>query len=198
MRIVASSNQSQRGPSWSEYSRQPREAAISSMPIRSKYRRSEKSGLSISIVTQTTAATAKPGTMLTRKSQCQENVSVKKPAEGRAQGRRQAQDYREHRDDARQLPAVEFCVDDRPHGRGQRAAAEPLHRPIDDHLVEAGGGGAQHAGAGEAQRGDDEQHAGDNRRDMNPDIGTMTTSAIRYAVCTQAISSVLADSPPWI
>src|SRR5690348_16777793 len=35
-------------------------------------------------------------------------------------------------------------------------------------------------------------------RDSIPDIGTITTSAIRYAVCTQAISSVLADSPPWI
>ena len=33
---------------------------------------------------------------------------------------------------------------------------------------------------------------------MIPDIGTITASAIRYAVCTQAISSVLADSPPWI
>jgi len=38
----------------------------------------------------------------------------------------------------------------------------------------------------------------DSSRDRMPDIGTMTTSAIRYAVCTQAISSVLADSPPWI
>ena len=38
----------------------------------------------------------------------------------------------------------------------------------------------------------------DNSRDMIPHIGTITTSAIRYAVCTQAISSALADSPPWI
>ena len=35
-------------------------------------------------------------------------------------------------------------------------------------------------------------------RDMIPLIGTITTSAIRYAVCTHAISSALADSPPWI
>src|SRR5207248_4007717 len=77
--IVSSSNQSQRGPSWSAYSRQPREAAIRSIPARSKSRRSDRLGLSISIVTHTTAATAKPGTMLTRKSQCQEKVSVKNP-----------------------------------------------------------------------------------------------------------------------
>jgi hypothetical protein len=38
----------------------------------------------------------------------------------------------------------------------------------------------------------------DNSRDMIPHIGTITTSAIRYAVCTQTISSALADSPPWI
>jgi hypothetical protein len=31
------------------------------------------------MVSHTTAATARPGTMLTRKSQCQENVSVKNP-----------------------------------------------------------------------------------------------------------------------
>ncbi len=33
----------------------------------------------MSIVTHTTAATNRPGTMLTKNSQCQENVSVKKP-----------------------------------------------------------------------------------------------------------------------
>ena len=38
-----------------------------------------------------------------------------KPAERRAQCRRQAEDDRDDRDDARQLPAAEFCVDDRPH-----------------------------------------------------------------------------------
>jgi len=38
----------------------------------------------------------------------------------------------------------------------------------------------------------------DNSRVIMPDSGTMTMSAIRYAVCTQAISSELADSPPWI
>src|SRR5947207_405123 len=38
----------------------------------------------------------------------------------------------------------------------------------------------------------------DSSRDKMPDIGTITTSAIKYAVWTQAISSVLADSPPWI
>src|SRR5665213_4030016 len=38
----------------------------------------------------------------------------------------------------------------------------------------------------------------DSSRDRLPDSGTITTSAIKYAVCTQLISSVLADSPPWI
>ena len=38
----------------------------------------------------------------------------------------------------------------------------------------------------------------DNSRDNVPLSGTITTSAIRYAVCTQLISSALADNPPWI
>src|SRR6476646_1327238 len=38
----------------------------------------------------------------------------------------------------------------------------------------------------------------DNSRDSIPENGTITTWAIRYAVCTQAISSELADNPPWI
>ncbi len=35
-------------------------------------------------------------------------------------------------------------------------------------------------------------------RDKNPDSGIATTSAIRYAVCTQGISSAEADKPAWI
>src|ERR1700724_531030 len=38
----------------------------------------------------------------------------------------------------------------------------------------------------------------DSSRDRLPDSGTITTSAIRYAVCSQLISSGLADRPPWI
>jgi hypothetical protein len=40
----------------------------------------------------------------------------------------------------------------------------------------------------------------DSSRDIVPDSGTITTSAIRQTVCTQAISSAVADSPPgrWI
>jgi len=49
------------------------------MPMRSKWRSSERSGLLMSIVAHTIAATARPGTMLIRKSQCQDSVSVKNP-----------------------------------------------------------------------------------------------------------------------
>src|SRR5258707_717619 len=38
----------------------------------------------------------------------------------------------------------------------------------------------------------------DSSRDNVPESGIMTISAIRYEVCTQAISSELADNPPWI
>src|SRR5262244_2681264 len=38
----------------------------------------------------------------------------------------------------------------------------------------------------------------DSSRDIVPDSGTITTSAIRQTVCTQAISSAVADSPPWV
>src|SRR5579859_6055 len=38
----------------------------------------------------------------------------------------------------------------------------------------------------------------DISRDSIPVSGIITTSAIRYEVCTQLISSGLADSPPWI
>jgi hypothetical protein len=38
----------------------------------------------------------------------------------------------------------------------------------------------------------------DSSRESVPERGIITTSAIRYEVCTQLISSVLADSPPWI
>ena len=79
VRIVSSSSQSRRGPSWSAYWRQPRKTAISASPIRSKPRSSEKSGLSMSIASHTTVATKRPGTTLTRNSQCQEKVSVRKP-----------------------------------------------------------------------------------------------------------------------
>jgi hypothetical protein len=49
------------------------------MPVTSKSRSSERSGLSMSIVTHTTVATKRPGTMLTKNNQCQEKVSVKNP-----------------------------------------------------------------------------------------------------------------------
>jgi hypothetical protein len=39
-------------------------------------------------------------------------------------------------------------------------AAKPLQRAIEDHLAEAGGGGAQRAGAGKAERGDHEHDTG--------------------------------------
>src|SRR6516225_8450891 len=78
-RIVFSSSQSQRVLSSSAYWKQPRKTAISNSPIRSKPRSSEKSGLSMSIVNHTTAATERPGTMLTRNNQCQEKLSVRKP-----------------------------------------------------------------------------------------------------------------------
>ena len=91
-----------------------------------------------------------------------------KPAECRAQRRSQAEYYRDNRDDACQLPAAEFAIDDRPHRRRDRATEEPLDRPIDDHLAETGGGSAQHAGPREAQRGDNEQHAGRQQSRQEP------------------------------
>ena len=47
--------------------------------MKSKWRSSDRSGLLISMVAHTIAATARPGTMLTRNSQCQDSVSVKNP-----------------------------------------------------------------------------------------------------------------------
>src|SRR5947207_7585839 len=76
-RLVFSSSQSQRGPSSSAYSRQPRKVAISTSPVTSKPRSSEKSGWSMSIASHTTAATKRPGTMLTRNIQCHEKVDRK-------------------------------------------------------------------------------------------------------------------------
>src|SRR6516225_786955 len=78
-KIVLSENQSQRGPSWSAYCRQPRNSAISTSPIRSKWRNSDNSGLSMSINNHTVTATTMPGARLTRNNQCQDQVSVRKP-----------------------------------------------------------------------------------------------------------------------
>ena len=103
---------------------------------------------------------ADPGTMLTRNSQCQENVSVRNPPSVGPKVDDRLRITEMIAMTRRQLRAAELGVDDRPHGRRDRAAAKPLHRAIDDHLAEAGRGGAQRAGPGEAERGDDEQHAG--------------------------------------
>ena len=81
-------------------------------------------------------------------------------AERRPQGPCQAEDHRDDRDDRRQVPAAKPAVHDRPDDRSDGAAAKPLHRAIEDHLAEAGRGGAQHAGAGKAERRDDEENAG--------------------------------------
>ena len=59
----------------------------SSIPGTSKSRSSERSGWLMSIVTHTTVATKRPGTILTKNSQCQEKRIGQEPAEGWAQGR---------------------------------------------------------------------------------------------------------------
>src|SRR6516162_11182873 len=78
-KIVWSESQSQRGPSCSAYWRQPRNNAIKASPVRSKWRNSDNSGLSMSINSQTVTATTMPGARLTRNSQCHDQVSVKNP-----------------------------------------------------------------------------------------------------------------------
>ena len=81
-------------------------------------------------------------------------------ADRRAQRRREVQDQPDQHHDLRQLRHSEFRIDDGKHQRHHRAAAEPLQRAIDNHLAEAGCGGAQRARPGEAERRDHEQHAG--------------------------------------
>ena len=91
-RIVSSASQSQRGPSWSAYWRQPRNSAISTSPSDRNGATATARACRCRSVSHTATATAMPGTMLTRNSQCQEKVSVKIAADRRAQGRRQVQD----------------------------------------------------------------------------------------------------------
>ena len=80
-------------------------------------------------------------------------------ADGRADGRRQRRDEADHRRD----DGAPRRREDREGGgedAGDHAAAdETLDRPVDDHLVDVGGGGAQRACRGEARRRDGEQHA---------------------------------------
>ena len=82
-------------------------------------------------------------------------------ADRRSQGRRQVQDQRDDDHDRAELGLAELGVDHREDQRRDRAAAGALQGAVEDHLVEAGRGGAQRARGGEAERRDDEQ---DSRR----------------------------------
>ena len=89
-------------------------------------------------------------------------------ADRRAQGRRQVQDQRDQHHDRRQLRHSEFRINDGKHQRHHGAAAEPLHRPINDHLAEARRGRAQRARRGEAECRGHEQHAGRQQPRQHP------------------------------
>jgi hypothetical protein len=83
-----------------------------------------------------------------------------KAADGRAHRPGKVEDYRDDHHQGDQRRPAEFRVDHRPYARRDRPAAEPLHRAVEDHLAEAGGGGAQRARTGETECRDDEQNAG--------------------------------------
>ena len=157
-RIVLSENQSQRSPSSSVYSRQPRNSAIRMRPGRSKARSSDEFGLSTSISDHTVAATKTPGHDIDEKQPVPRIGVGQVAADGRTDGRRQIEDQRDQHHDDGELARREHGVDHRKHRRDHRPAEKPLHDAKDDHRAEAGGGGAQRARHREADRRADEQH----------------------------------------